>query len=120
MSGLLGPNGQPIDMTKFTNKKVSPPKTGEAFGRWAGQDIQFSTLPGGGIVQFDLSKLTLQDYRAMRDHYQVNASLAVLSFMQHQSDFHIECEDKKVADFCEEQIRANWTQLNRAMSMANW
>lgn len=120
MSSLVDSGGRPIDMTKFSNKKSEPPKTGEAFGRWAGQDVQFGSLPGGGIVQFDLSKLNLQDYRAMRDHYQVNASLAVLSFMQHQSNFHIECEDKKIADFCDEQLRNNWTQLNRAMSMANW
>ena len=83
------------------NKKADPPKLGEAFGQWAGRDVQFATLPGGGIVQFDLSKLTLADFRAMRDHYQVNASLAVLSFMQHQSDFHIECEDAKIAAACE-------------------
>ena len=121
MSGLVDVRGNPLAVPKtISNKKAAPPKTGEAFGRWAGQDIQFSTLPGGGIVQFDLSKLALPDFRAMRDHYQVNASLAVLTFMQHQSDFHIECDNQKIADHCEEEMRTNWTQLNRAMSMANW
>ncbi len=116
---LLGPDGRPIS-SEFYNKKAVGPKTGEAFGSWAGRDNDYLALPGGGVVTFDLSKLTLADYKAMRDHYQVNASLAVLSFMQHQSDWHIECEDKKIADFCEEQIRDNWTQLNRAMAQANW
>jgi len=117
--GLLGPDGQPIQDFYF-NKKASPPKLGESFGQWSGPDIQYATLPGGGVVQFDLSKLTLADFRGMRDHYQVNASLAVLSFMQHQSDFHIECDNKSIADFCGEQIKNNWTGLNRALSTANW
>lgn len=115
---LLGPDGRPI--SSLENKKAPPPKLGESFGDWAGRDIQFMTLPGGAVVQFDLNKLTLADFRVMRDHYQINASLAVLSFMQHQSDFHIECENKKIADFCEEQINSIWTQLNRSMSTANW
>lgn len=119
MSGLLGPDGRPISSAIF-NKKATPPKLGEAFGAWAGRDIQYASLPGGGIVQFDLSKLTLADYRAMRDHYQVNSSLAVLSFMQHQSDWHIECEDKKIAAACEVWLREIWTQLNASMATANW
>lgn len=126
MSGLLGPSGEPMGQyldrktPTFSNKKAAPPKLGESFGRWAGNDVQFSSLPGGGIVQFDLSKLTLEDFRGMRDHYQVNASLAVLSFMQHQSDWHIECDDKRIEVFVEEQLRNNWTQLNRSLSTANW
>jgi hypothetical protein len=119
MSGLLGPDGKPIS-SAILNKKANPPKLGEAFGAWAGRDIQYASLPGGGIVQFDLSKLTLADYRGMRDHYQVNSSLAVLSFMQHQSDWHIECEDKKIAAACEVWLRNIWTQLNAAMGTANW
>jgi hypothetical protein len=125
MSGLLGPGGQPIgeylaSKSAFSNKKAAPPKTGEAFGNWAGRDLSFSQLPGGGVVQFDLSKLTITDFRNMRDHYQVNASLAVLSFMQHQSDWHIECEDKKIAEFCEVELKKIWTLLNRGLSTANW
>ena len=120
MPQLLGPDGKPISSRQFENKKSPPPKLGDAFGAWAGRDLEFMTLPGGGVIQFDLSKLTLEDYRNMRDHYQVNASLSVLTFMQHQSDFHIECEDARIANFCEEQIRDNWTMLNRGMAQANW
>lgn len=115
---LLGPKGQPITSADF--KKASPPKTGSAFGPWAGRDITYATLPGGGIVQFDLSKLTLSDFRSMRDHYQVNASLAVLSFMQHQSDWHIECDNAKLRDLATEQMERLWTPLNRSMATANW
>jgi hypothetical protein len=120
MTGLLGPNGKPISSAQFVNKKAAPPKLGAAFGDWAGRDQSLVELPGGGIVQFDLSKLTIADYRAMRDHYQVNASLAVLSFMQHQSDWHIECEDQKIATAAEEFLRTIWTQLNRGLGQANW
>jgi DNA-binding transcriptional MerR regulator len=118
MSGLLGPDGKPI--SSATMKKDPPPKLGEAFAPWAGRDIEHMTLPGGGLVQFDLSKLRLEDYRTMRDHYQVNSSLAVLSFMQHQSDWHIECEDKKIADSCTEMMQEIWTPLNRSLGTANW
>jgi hypothetical protein len=117
-NGLLGPNGQP--MQKFLNKKDPPPKLGEAYAPWAGRDIEHFKLPGGGLVQFDLSQLRLEDYRAMTDHYQVNSSLAVLSFMQHQSDWHVECEDRKIAEAAELQLRSIWTVLNRGMSQANW
>jgi hypothetical protein len=125
MSDLLGPNGQPLteylsQKSAFANKKAAPPKTGEAFGNWAGRDFEYAQLPGGGIVQFDLTKLTVSDFRNMRDHYQVNASLAILSFMQHQSDWHIECEDKKIAELVEVQLRNVWTQLNRSLSTAAW
>src|SRR3712207_9247210 len=93
--GLLGPIGKPIE--QWLNKKDPPPKLGaETFAPWAGRDLDYVRLPGGGLVQFDLSKLRLEDYRNMRDHYQVNSSLAVLSFMQHQSDWHVECEDKQI------------------------
>lgn len=118
-SGLLGPDGRPLKST-ITNKKAEPPRTGAGFGRWSGQDVTYATLPGGGVVQFDLSKLTLGDFRTMRDHYQVNASLAVLSFMQHQSDWHIESKDKKIAEFCEEHLRSIWTELNASLATANW
>lgn len=116
---IYGPQGQKIE-TQPQNKKSAPPKTGEAFGAWAGRDLEFINLPGGGVLQFDLSKLRIEDFRQMRDHYQVNASLAVLSFMQHQSDFRVDCEDEKIKAFCEEQLHENWTMLNRAMSQSNW
>lgn len=116
---ILDAKGQPY-AAPVQNKKAAPPKTGNAFGDWAGRDLSFLKLPGGGIVQFNLDNLTLADFRTMRDHYQVNASLSVLSFMQHQADWMIECEDKKIADFCTEQIRNNWTGLNRALAQANW
>lgn len=118
MPGLVDHHGRPISSQDF--KKAEAPRTGPAYGQWGGEGLKIGQLPGGGIVQFDLSKLTLDDYRTMRDHYQVNASLAVLSFMQHQSDWTIECDDKKIAAACEEDIKEIWTPLNRSMGTANW
>lgn len=121
MSPILGPDGNPITSSTYKKSK-SQPILGEAFGSSgpSDSDLRYGNLPGIGIVQFDLSKLTIADFRVMRDHYQVNASLNVLSFMQHQSDWHIECENQKIADECERQLRNIWTQLNRALSIANW
>lgn len=118
-SGLVDTKGRPLSSVAF--KKEDPPKTGNAFAPWAGRDLEFfNNTPGGSMVQFDLSKLQLEDFRIMRDHYQVNASLAVLSFMQHQSDWKIECEDKKIAKANEEMLRSIWTPLNRSLGTANW
>lgn len=114
---LYGPKGE---ILQSDYKKGAPPKTGPAFGAWAGRDITYLKMPGGSLLGFDLSKLQVEDYRVMRDHYQVNASLAVLSFMQHQSEWHIECENKKIATACEEDLRSVWTPLNRALATANW
>jgi hypothetical protein len=103
-------------------KKEVPPKTGPAFGQWGGEPLTnfLRGIPGASVTQFDLSKLTLQDFRNMRAHPSVNTALSVLSFMQHQSEWKIEHPDKKVRDMCTEQLTNVWTQLNRAMAQANW
>lgn len=119
MSQLLGPTGKPISSTTY-NKKETPPPTGNAFGAWAGRDLTYAQLPGGGLVGFDLNRLAVPDFRTMRDHYQINSSLAVLSFMQHQSDWSIECEDPKIATKVEADLREIWTGLNRMLAQANW
>lgn len=115
---LLGPNGRPVDMSTY--KKADPPKMGPAFGNWAGRDVIFNQMPGGAILQFDLSKLTLDDYRAMRWNPQINASLSILTFMIHQIDWWIDCEDQKIADQIEENLREVWTRMVRAMSQSFW
>lgn len=105
---------------KESFRKAPPPKLGEKFGAWSGPNTQYLTMPGGGVLQFDLSKLTLADFRSMRDHYQINASLSVLSFMMHRLDWHIECTDKKIATFIEDNMRKVWTRLIRGLSQAYW
>jgi len=116
---LLDHRGQPVSSGNF--KKAPAPKTGESWAVWGDSKTPYGQILGQtSNVQFNLDNLTVQDFRAMRSHYQVNASLAVLSFMQHQSDWHIECENQKIADECDYQLRRVWTPLNRAMSHANW
>jgi hypothetical protein len=105
-------------MSQF--KKATPPKMGEAFGNWTGRDLNFLSLPGGGTIGFDLNNLTLADYRKMTTHYQIHSSLAVLSFLLHQSDWTIECSDKKIAKHVEENLRNIWTSLSRALSESHW
>lgn len=118
-------NGVPISQSRYlaeqqSYKKALAPKTGNVYGDWAGRDLFQSQLPGGQVIQFDLSKLTLRDFRQMRDYYQINASLSLVSFILHQMDWHIECEDKKIKDFITETMRERWTRLIRALSQAYW
>lgn len=119
-SGLLGPNGKPISSKDFKNKKAAAPALGEKYGRWSGPDSQYFTMPGGGVMQFDLSQLTLDDYRQMLDHYQINSSLTVLTFLLHQMEWHVEGGTAKQNDFYNEQLRNNWTRLVRAKATAFW
>jgi hypothetical protein len=113
---LLGPTGQEI----ATFKKASPPKLGPAFGDWAGRDATYNTMPGGAILTFNLDALTLEDYRAMRSHPQIAASLSLLTFVIHQIEWHIEADQEKVATAIEENLRPLWTRLVRALSQAFW
>lgn len=115
---LFLPNGTIHDF-----KKATPPPLGEKFGVWSGSQtemLSYMTLPGGGMLMFDLSKLTLQDFRQMRDHYQVGISLWILTFMLHQIDWRIECDDKRIGDAVSENFSLVWTPLIRAMSQAFW
>lgn len=115
-SRLLGPDGKPLHF-----KKAAPPKLGEAFGPRFNDGLNvIHTLPGGGIIQFDLSRLTLADFRLMRDHYQVNASLSVLTFMMHQLDWKIVCDNERIRKHCQENMDRIWTRLVRALGQAFW
>lgn len=118
---LLDARGNPIT-SDFKQKKpvVTLPKTGDIFGQWAGRDFFQAQLPGGMVMQFDLSRLTLADYRSMRQNYQINASISVLAFVMHQINWHIECSDSKINDFLTQQITDNWTTLIRAMAQSYW
>lgn len=118
-SGLVDHRGRPI---QSTYKKASPPKLGEAFGsRWdANSAMSMASMPGGGILQFNLDRLTLADFRMMRDHYQVNASLSVLTFMIHQLDWKVECDNEKIRKHCQDNMDRIWTQLVRGISQAFW
>lgn len=118
--GLLDAKGQPISSNSF--KKGPQPKLGERFApSWMGdRDRSIFTFPGGGTVLFDLSRLRLADFRAMKDHYQINATLAVMTFMIHQMDWKIECDNEKITDFVTENLRNVWTPFIRAISQAFW
>ncbi len=121
MTSLLGPDGRPISSKSLQNKKAPPPKLGEGYAAgWTGEDVKFLQLPGGGALQLNLDALTLSDFRQMKDHYQINSSLSVLTFMMHQMEWHIDCEDEKQRDFYEESLNNVWTTLVRAMSQAFW
>ncbi len=119
---LLDHKGAPMEFKASPSKNVRTtlPKVGDMFGQWAGRDEVFMRLPGGGVMQFDLSRLTLADFRAMRSHYQLGSSLNVLSFVMHQIDWDIQCDDAEIGDLIEGELRRNWTPFIRAISQAFW
>lgn len=119
-SNLLGPTGKPISTSDYARPAKTPKPFLGALGSWAGKDRAFGELPGGGAIQFDTSRLTLADFRLMKEHYQVNSSLSVLTFMLHQLDWEIECDNKEVKDFLTENLSGLWTRLVRALSQAFW
>lgn len=119
---LLGPNGRPIE--EYTKAKVKS-KRKPAIGNLSvgfGEEFLSNVVPwgNGNNLQYNTEKLTLADYRMMRDHYQVNSSLCLLTFMIHQTPFTVQCEDKKIAKHCDMNLRRIWTRLIRAMSQAFW
>lgn len=115
-------NGRIVPRPPSFKRNPSAPKPimGDAFGAWAGRDVQYTQLPGGSVMTFDLSRLTLQDFRGMREHYQLQASLNVLTFILHQIDWKIECDQQEIADQIEANLRDIWTMLIRGMAQAFW
>lgn len=123
---LLDRHGHPLVLESSRGgdyRRVSTrnaPILGDQFGAWAGRDMSYGALPGGAMLQFDLGALTLADFRSMRDHYQINASLSVLSFILHQIDWHIDCEDPEITDLITDVIENLWTDMIRALSQGFW
>lgn len=116
---ILGPDGRPFAASQF--KKAPSPALGEKFGGWQGvPEMSSKYLTRASMIQFDLNQLCLDDYRNMRDHYQVNASLSVLSFMIYQMDWKITGPNQKVISECEDQMREVWPRLVRALSQSFW
>lgn len=113
---LLGPNGQPLQ----TFKKERPKALGPSFGQWMDREVLWNQMPGGAILNFDLSRLTMADFRAMRYHPTINLSLSVLTFMIHQVDWHLEARTTEIATKADDIIRPVWTRLVRALSQAFW
>ena len=120
---LLGPNGEPIssDFAKAKVKSKTSPKIGElaVYNDEFGSN-RINSLPMDNTLQFNTDRLTLADYRMMRNHYQINSSLSVLTFMIHQAQWTIECKNKKIADHVEMNMRRIWTRLIRAISQSFW
>lgn len=120
MSQLVDKNGRPIHSSMFKKAKEKPknPLIGELANAWSGVDHPKALFSEQNMIQADTSLLTLQNYREMADHYQVNSSITVLSFMLHQMDWKITCDNLKIAKHCEDNLRRIWTRLVRALSQA--
>lgn len=124
MTGLVDARGNPLnsqDYAKRNNDKLDQPAIGEIAPGWNAESKRHGyTVPFGNQLAFNVNKLTMSDYRLMRDHYQVNSSLSILTFMIHQMDWRISGDKKKIEDHVDENMRAIWAQLVRALSQAFW
>lgn len=120
MPQLVNGRGQPISSADYAKKKKdrsAHPLMGELANAWAG-DAVIRNRWQPNVLQYDTSQLTHRHYREMADHYQVNSSITVLSFMLHQMEWKIDCDNLKIAKHCEENMRRIWTRLVRAFSQA--
>lgn len=126
MAKLVDKNGAPLSGSDFATARgrgrpARPrPKVGETNVAWGGDGLPQIAFKDGGRLLLDPSKLTLADYRRMKNHYQINSSLTVLTFMMHQLDWRIEGSNQKVVSGVEYAIEKVWTRLVRAMSTAFW
>jgi hypothetical protein len=110
-----------FDSAAFKFRKAEPPALGPAFNQEpALGGVLWEGLPGSMALMFDTDKLTLGDYNNMRTHPQIHASLSLITFMIHQSDWSIKCEEKKIQSAVEENMALIWTPLVRAISTAYW
>ncbi|AOE44522.1 portal protein [Gordonia phage Jumbo] len=126
MTGLVDRYGNPLSSANFARPKKDTSadpiiSSGEIAPGWNVERKRYGyTIPFGGTLAFDTSKLTLSDYRAMRDHYQVNSSFGILSFMIHQMDWRVAGDRKDIATRVEDNLRDIWPSLVRSMSQAFW
>lgn len=113
---LYGPDGQPMHFAK--DKK---PLTGEIISAWNGDRYDMlGKLPSQLNLGFDTSRLTIPDYRLMREHHQVSSSLLLVSMMMHQRPWRLVGDRQKEVKHCTENMKMIWTRLVRANSKALW
>lgn len=126
MTKLVDKNGAPLSSSEFAQpgRRGRPPKprpkVGETNVSWGGDGLPQIMFKNGDRLLLDASRLTLADYRRMKNHYQINSSMTVLTFMMHQLDWSIDASNEKVKSGIEYALNKVWTRLVRAMSTAFW
>lgn len=117
MSQLLGPDGNPI--SHYARESRRKPVIGPIAPTWQGtRGGTTMSLPDGGMLQFDTSRLTLGDCRRMAEHPQIASSLYLLTFMVHQMDWQLVGGPARVREHCAKNLEQIWTPLIRSMSLA--
>lgn len=77
-------------------------------------------LTSGQTLYRNLDNLDLTDFYYMRDDYQISACLNTITFTVQQVDWRIDCKDKAIKEFCENNMKQIWTRLIRGISQAFW
>lgn len=88
-----------------------------SWGQW---DQELIRMPGGSLLQFDYNQLSLQDYRQMQDHHQINVSLSLLTFMIAQVPWRLEGGNEEHRDKIEENLKSVWPRFIRSIAPAYW
>lgn len=119
MAEFYDHKGRPIHGFAKEGKKKA--LVGEIVTSWTGDNVApHSRLPSQMNLAFDTSKLTIADYRVMREHPQISSSLAILSFMMYQREWHVVGDRAKEQKHVDKNLRQLWGRIPRAMSQAFW
>lgn len=104
----------------FAKNSADLPKQDQHFGKWGG-NYSLYQLPGGSVLQIDLSKLTVSDFRQMKDDFYIALCLNLIKFHFYQLDWEIECPGSpRIAEAVQRLLRDMWTPLSRTISRAFW
>lgn len=118
MTVLYGPNGDVILHARSAEKK---PLVGELVTPWNGERyLDGGLLPSQLNLGFDSRKLTIPDFRLMREHHQVSMSLNLVSMMMYQRKWRLGGDRQKEVKHCTDNLKEIWPRLVRAMSKSLW
>lgn len=106
-------------------RRDAPPRiTQGGPGRWGGPgaevDTNFRYGLGGQQLGLNVDNLSLREYRAMRSHYQISATLKIITATAHEIDWRVTGGSTAANTFIEENLRDVWTELIIGMSQAFW
>jgi hypothetical protein len=96
-------------------KKITEAK----FGTWGPVPNMINYPLSDGTI-YNPSKISIETFRKMREDYQINACLNVLSFTIQKINWYIDSDDKKIKDFLEYAIKKIWPELVRYYTKAFW
>ncbi len=87
-------------------------------GVWGLNAFNMYNLPDG--TKYNPSNISIATFRKMRNDYQINACLNVLTFTLQKIDWYVEDGSPKAKKHIEESIQLIWNELIRGFTKAFW